>query len=50
MLRFHVKITDNETGKELFEKDCNAIIGGFANEIGATEIADVDCSNALYVC
>jgi hypothetical protein len=43
MLKYHVKITDNETGEVLNHLDTNCIIGAFGNEIGALEISVFDC-------
>lgn len=44
MLQYHIKITDNETGKVIYESDRNCIIGGFGNEEGAAEFAICNCN------
>lgn len=43
MLRYHIKITDNETGEVITERDYSCIIGGFGFDGGATE-------GRLYAC
>lgn len=49
MLRFHVKITDNETGEIINDLDTNCIVGAFGSEIGALEVSDIDCKAITIV-
>ncbi len=42
--RFHIKITNNETGEVLQEADTCAIIGGYTNDEGAVGILLAHCS------
>lgn len=42
--KFHIKITDNETGEVLQESDTCAIIGGYATEDGAVGMALAHCN------
>lgn len=44
MLKYHIKITDNKTGKVITETDHNCIIGVFGFEDGAAEAAIFDCN------
>lgn len=44
MLRYHVKITDNETGEVICDTDRNCIIAGLGFEDGAGEMAVFDCN------
>lgn len=41
--KFHITITDNETGRVIQEADTCAIIGGYTNEDGACGMAVVSC-------
>ena len=43
MLKYHIKITDNETGEVITESDRNCIIAGLGNEKGAAELCVFDC-------
>lgn len=42
--KFHIKITDNETGEVLFDTDTCAITGGYVTEDGAVGIALAHCN------
>ena len=42
--KFHIKITNNETGEVLQEADTCAIMGGFAVEGGAVGVVLTECS------
>ena len=42
--KFHIKITNNETGEVLQEADTCAIMGGYTVDEGAVGMALVDCS------
>lgn len=44
MLKYHVKITDNETGEVIADKNYNCMIGAFGYEDGASEMAIFDCN------
>ena len=43
MLKYHIEITDNETGKVLEDSDCSCLIGSFGNSQGAAEVAVYSC-------
>ena len=43
--KFHIKITDNETGEVIQEIDTCAIIGGYATEDGAVGTALAHCNS-----
>lgn len=42
--KFHIKITDNETGEVLQEADTCAIVGGYVNEEGSVGMALIHCN------
>lgn len=42
--KFHIKITNNETGEVLQEADTCAIMGGYTVDDGAVGIALAECS------
>jgi hypothetical protein len=42
--KFHIKITNNETGEVLQEADTCAIMGGYTVDDGAVGMALTDCS------
>lgn len=44
MLRYHVKITDNETGEVTEDFDSNCIVGAFGHDTGAIELSIFDCN------
>ena len=43
MLKYHIKVTDNETGEIVHESNRNCIIAGLGNEKGAAEMCIFDC-------
>ena len=43
-MKFHITITDNETGKTIHESDTNAILAGIHTEEGADAIVLTDCN------
>jgi len=43
MLKYHVKITDNETGEVITDNNYNCLIGAFGHNDGASEMAICDC-------
>ena len=50
MKRFHVTITDNETGEVIHDKDTTAIIGGFENGDKTTMLVFTDCNFVDIAC
>lgn len=48
MKKFHITITNNETGESVFDTDSDAIIGAVCNDTGATAIAFTNCGTKTY--
>lgn len=49
-MKFHIIITDTETGKVVHEADTNAIIGGYKTEGGSDSICVASCDDFDLSC
>lgn len=50
MKRFHITITDNETGETIYDTDTTAIIGGFENGDKTNTLVFTDCDFVDIAC
>jgi hypothetical protein len=44
-MKFHITITDKETGKAIYDEDTNAVIGGCKTEGGSQSIVVAACGD-----